>query len=422
MTAKTPRLLCLLGVLAVSPAAGLTFAQHRFPSGGRTPFAVAIADLDGDRRLDLAVTNASSPILGILLATPEGFRPAPGVAVDTGARGLAAADLDADGNADLAIASAVRSRLAVLRGDGRGGGTVRTVPTGLAPFQVAIADLNGDGALDVAVADECNIPAYAGRGEVSVLFGDGRGGFTAGPTLRADTHPADIVAADFDGDQAIDLAVVNWGSRNLSLFRNRGPLAEPLFDSARTVDYRGAPAYAVAAGDLDGDGDTDLVVGDAQGVVHRLPNDGHGTFTAAAPLQAGRGLRSLILADLDGDRRPDLATANTGDDSVSILTQPGGLWSAAQRIAVGTRPRTVRAADLDGDGRVDLVVTNGGSDDLSVLISLNNSLEGAAPAAPVRDGCEAPLNRPRGSAALQVNRGRRWLETGRRSTARGARR
>lgn len=370
MTARTPRLLCLLGVLAVSPADGLTFDQRRFPSGGQTPFAVAIADLDGDQRADLAVTNASSDTLGILLATPDGFRPAPGIAIGGGARGLSAADLDADGTADLAIASAIRSRLAVVDGDGRGGGSVRTFPTGLAPFQVAVADLNGDGALDVAVADECNTPAYAGRGEVSVLFGDGRGGFTSGPTLRADTHPADVVAADFDGDRRPDLAVVNWDSRNLSLFRNRGPSAEPLFDAARTVDYRGAPAYTVAAGDLDGDGDIDLVVGDAQGVVHLLHNDGGGVFALAAPLQAGRGLRSLTLADLDGDRRLDLATANTGDDSLSIFTRAGDGWNTPLRVAVGTRPRTVRAADLDADSRLDLVVTNGGSNDLSVLRQL----------------------------------------------------
>jgi hypothetical protein len=354
--------------LAVSPADGLTFEQRRFPSGGQTPFAVAIADLDGDQRADLAVTNASSETLGVLLATPDGgFRAGPGIAIGRSARGIAAADLDADGAADLVIASAATNRVVVVHGDGRGGGTVKAYPASLAPFQVAVADLNGDGQLDVAVADECNATAFAGRGEVSVLFGDGRGGLTPGPVLRADTHPADVAAGDLDGDGRPDLAVVNWGSRNLSLFRNRGPSAEPLFDAARTVDYRGAPAYTLALGDLDGDRAADLVVGDARGVVHPLRNDGRGGLTAASPLQAGAGLRSLTLADLDGDRRLDLATANTGDDSVSVFTRVGDGWSTPQRIAVGTRPRTIRAADLDADGRLDLVVTNGGSNDVSVL-------------------------------------------------------
>ena len=124
----------------------------------------------------------------------------------------------------------------------------------------------------------------------------------------------------------------------------------------------------MAIGDVGGDTRPDLVVGDASGTVHLLINDGHGGFTAAAPLKAGAGMRSLTLADLDRDGRLDIATANTGDDSVTIILARGdGTWAAPLRVPVGSHPRTVRAADIDHDGRLDLVVANGGSDDLSVL-------------------------------------------------------
>jgi hypothetical protein len=367
-----------IGTQAQVVPAPLTFAERRCPAGGETPFAVTAADLDRDGRLDLAVTNAGSDALGLLLATPDGgFRGAPGASVGLTARGLVAGDLDGDGAADLVVASASTNHVVVVRGDGHGGGTAHAYPAGLAPFQVAVADLNGDGHVDVAVADESNANAFAGRGEVSVLFGDGHGALVPSTTLRADTNPSDVAAADLDGDGRLDLAVLNWGSRNVSLFRNRGaatPAAKRqakgggLFDDARSFPYGGAPAYALAIGDVSGDARPDLVIGDAQGVVHLLINDGRAQFTAAPSLQAAAGLRSLVLVDLDRDGRLDIVTANTGDDSVSIFRQvAAGSWSAAQRVSVGAHPRTVRAADLDADGRMDLVVTNGGSNDVSVL-------------------------------------------------------
>lgn len=331
------------------------------------PFAVVAADLNRDGELDLAVSNAGNGTVSILLATRPGEFAAPiDVPVCEIPRGLAAADLNRDGVTDLALACVEPHIVVILLGDGRGGFDKTEQFAGVAPFQVAAADLDGDGALDLGIANESDIGGLVGRGEVTVLFGDGRGRFPSQLTLRADTYPAKIELADLDGDQWLDLVVVNWGSQNVSLFLNRTGRS---FVTGPVVGYGGAPAYSLAVVDLDRDRRPDILVGDVNGSVWLLHNRPDGSFTVSGPILAGPGLRSVVAADLDGDQYPDIATANTSAGTASLLLgRTGGDFEAAQDVKVGAKPRTIIAADFDRDGRNDLAVANGGSDDVSVLM------------------------------------------------------
>jgi hypothetical protein len=355
------------GADAGDPLQRVRFTMERYKTGGENPFAACTVDLNGDGRIDLAITHAGSNTVTLLLArTAGGFGPPVGRwRVGKVPRGIVAADLDSDGKPDLVIAGNQANTVEVVLRAGTGNEVLKRLPARIAPFNVVVSDLNGDRHPDIAVANESNVSALEDRGEVSLLFGDGNAGFAVGPVLHAGTHPAHIKAADLNGDGKTDLAVVNWGSRDLSLFFGRG---DGTFSTQRSVPYGEGASYALDVGDLDGDGDTDVAVGETSGLVRIFFNDGSGAFESTWSIRAQRGLRSLAIADLNGDGRNDIATANAAADSVTIaLGVAGGAFAEPYHIAAGKHPRNITAADLNRDGRIDLVVTNIEDHDVSVL-------------------------------------------------------
>src|SRR5262249_48623050 len=297
----------------------LTFRNAEYAAGGDTPFGVIAVKPGGNGLPDLAVSSADAGTVALLRAGPAAASPpAWNVTVQPVARGLAAGDLDRDGRLDIAVASAKSSFVSLLFAQAGGGVRVTTQEAGMAPFDVAIADLDGDGLLDVAVANETNGGPNL-QGDVTILSGDGAGGFPRRRTLPAGTFPGHLAVADLDGDGRLDLAVVNWGSSDVSVFRTRptGELAP-----AGTVALGGGPAYGLTAADLDGDGAPDLAAVEAMGVVRVLRNDGSGALSDGATLPVGGGARDVQAAGLDGDGRPGLGTAGYPGGSGSHPPDP----------------------------------------------------------------------------------------------------
>jgi hypothetical protein len=350
-----------------APAEPLEFQCRRVGYGGDTPFAVIVGDWNGDRSPDLAVSNAGSGSVSLLLGSGDGrFRrhaelPSPRVP-----RPMASADLDGDGDLDLAVGHVFPHATRIFLGDGAGGfeeaGRYRS---GESPFDVAFADVDGDSILDLVVANESNTTISPEQGKIGVHPGRGDGTFGDPIVLRDGRFPSAVEVAEIDGKPGLDLAVAAWGSDAVSLFFRHG--AAWRAGAVLRPDLKNP--YALVAADLDEDGFTDLAVPHLDGLVRLLYGTGDGEFVPAAPLEAGRGVRWLTAADLDGDGRVDLVTADVRPDTVSILRNAGGRRFAEREVvAVGNHPRVVEAADLDGDGRADLVVTNQRDHDLAVLL------------------------------------------------------
>jgi hypothetical protein len=374
----------LTGIVSVQGAAAGYVSAGTF-SADSNPASVTATDIDGDGRPDLAVANAGSDSISVLLnATAPGsaliiYAAATDFAAGAGPRSITAADFDGDGRPDLAVANTGSDNVSVLRNATAPGSGVITYgaasdfAAGTGPRSVTAADFDGDGRPDLAVAN-------SGSGSVSVLRnttepGSGVITYAAAGDFAAGTGPRSVTAADFDGDGRPDLAVANADSDDVSVLLNT---TEP---GSGVIAYAAATAFAVGdnphsaiAADFDGDGRPDLAVAnagsDSVSVLLNTtepgtaPGSGVITYAPASVFAAGNNPRSVTSTDADGDGRPDLATANTDGDSVSVLlntTAPGttvASFADAGNFAAGNGAVAVAATDVDGDGRPDLAVAN----------------------------------------------------------------
>ena len=264
---------------------------------------------------------------------------------------MSSADFNGDGSPDLATANTVGS-VSVLLGNGNGGfAAPNDFATGSGPRSVTSADFDGDGDPDLAIAN------YESD-TVSILLGNGSGGFGA-KTDFAVGHPWSVTSADFNGDGNPDLATSNPDSNNVSVLlgTDSGSLEAP---SDFTV---GRAPMEVTSADFDGDGDPDLATANLNdGTVSVLLGTGSGGFGAKTDVPSGSGPRSVTSADFDGDGDPDLATANLNDSTVSVLLGDGDGDFRPNEVfpvdASGDGPFDLTGADFDGDGNADLATAN----------------------------------------------------------------
>jgi hypothetical protein len=360
---------------------GFTVSRTRV---GREPSSVEIADLNRDGKSDLVVVNAGSGNVTILLGDGKGrFTPAPGSPFPAGKspNDVAVADVNHDGCLDLVFANHDTTYLTLLLGDGKGGFTPApsspiNVHSRPHPHGVAAADFDGDGHLDL-VTDSW------GENKVTVLFGDGKGGFTSpGRTFDVGPHPYQRVrASDLNGDGRADIVTTNLDGASVSVLLSDGKRG---FVPAPGSPFpAGGKPFGVAIGDVSGDGRPDLVVGNWGGhpedpsfdAVNVLLGDGKGGFTPlpGSPLRAGRGPARVAIGDLNADGIGDVAVANYVGDDVTIFF--GGVRGLRRgpTLKTGHRPQGLAIGDLNGDGRGDIVTANSEEDTLTLFLSTGTS-------------------------------------------------
>jgi len=200
--------------------------------------------------------------------------------------------------------------------------------------------------------------------------------FDSSLTYDAGNSPYSVCAGDLDGDGDLDLVVANYYDNNVSVLFNNGDGTY-----AAAVNYGvGNRPCSVCAGDLDGDNDLDLAVANISlDNVSVLLNNGDGTYAAAVNYNTDDGAISVCAGDLDGDGDLDLAVANTYHYNVSVLLNNGdGTYAAAVDYTTGADPISVCAGDLDGDNDLDLAVANYWDNNISVLLNNGDGAYAAA--------------------------------------------
>jgi hypothetical protein len=363
-----------------------SFAPASRLSAGTNPQAIGSADFNGDSKADIAVVNRGSANVSVRLGDGDGgFGVVTNFSVGMNPIAIAVGDFNGDGKADLAVANSGSlsdsGSVSVLIGDGAGGfGLSANLAVGMHPSAVVIADFNGDSKADLAVT---NLDSDT----VSVLLGDGLAGFGAANTFAVAHNPRSIAVADFNKDTRSDLAVANSGSNTVSILIGDGNGG---FAAATSFGVGMAP-LSVAVGDFNGDTKPDLVTANnTSNDVSVLVGDGAGGFAAATNFAAATSPYAVVVGDFYGDGKLDVAVSNSGSANVSVLLGDGaGNLSTATNFAVGIDPRSLAAGNFNGDSRVDLVVPDSGSDDVSLL--LNQSVVTAIVSGTVSDAQSNPV-------------------------------
>jgi uncharacterized membrane protein len=375
------------GSPASSPAAGGVNFRKAVPymTSGYNPYSVAMADLNGDGKLDLVVANEQQS-----KSDPQGS-------------------------------------ISVMLGKGNGTfhAAVNYSSGGQSAYSIVVADVNGDGKLDLVVANGC-LGSNCSTGSVGVLLGNGDGTFKKAVTYSsgvASVFGSRVAVADLNGDGKLDLAVATTGAGCgsgcpkglVAVLLGKG---DGTFKKAKTFSTGGFDAIGwVAIADLNGDKKPDLVVANycatecsyppAEGSVSVLLGKGDGTFRAAKTYPSGgNGTASVAVADVNKDGKPDLLVANCGPlacgpgspgGNVGVLLGNGnGTFKPVVNYPAANSPFNVAAADVNRDGKLDIVVSNWGTPNaatndgaVTVLLGKGNGTFRPAQTFP-SGGAEAP--------------------------------
>ncbi len=322
------------------------------PISGYTLRPITVADFNGDGKQDLAILDGDTNTVAVLLGNGDGTFTATtsSSAIGANPNQLAVGDFNGDGIPDLAVTTGSSNSLNILLGNGDGTftATAASPAAGGSPFGIVTGDFNGDGKLDLAVADLYD-------DTISIMLGNGDGTFASVPGLNCGVDNSPLAAADFNGDGKLDLAVGASGTAGASdavaIFLGNG---DGTFTSPTPLPTVTSNSIAgVQVGDFNADGIPDLALTDSNaGTFTVFLGNGSGLFTATTSTLPGDAVFGLSSAagDLNGDGRTDLAVAAFGSGTAMVyLTEPTQTATASTALSIAGVGQHLLNASYAGD-------------------------------------------------------------------------
>ncbi|MBK8381716.1 MAG: VCBS repeat-containing protein [Ignavibacteria bacterium] len=266
-------------------------------------------------------------------------------------------------------------------------------------ISVASSDIDGDGKTDMAVANYAtnSVSVFRNTSTNGTVSFEPKINFTTG------SQPIFVNFGDLNGDGKPDMAVANNLSSVISVYRNNSTSGVISFAAKR--DFTGQFGNnSIDIGDFNSDGKPDIAAANSGNIClfRNTTTSSTITFASRVNLSTGTSPKSVTVADIDGDGKPDIVNTNAGDDNVSVFrnTTTGGSISFAASVNFATEdvPRFIKVVDLDGDGKPDIaaVYYNSAPGDLTLLRNIS---------VPGTINFEAKINVPSGSNSISLSIG-----------------
>ncbi len=352
--------------------------EYLYSNDAAAPISLATGDFNGDGKLDVVAADFDElgPNVTVFLGNGDGgFSALAPISpeLESNTLGIVSGDFNDDGKSDLVVIGQDAndgSVVSFLAGNGDGtfqSAMLSSVPDAYLDGSAVVGDFNGDGKLDIALGTEVQSPH-----SVAVLLGTGDGTFdpvyldVPDPGAGEEEPGFAIASADLNGDGLSDLVVLTNLGVSVFLGQANGgfnPVPVGPFGERESVG-----AATLAVGDLNGDGKPDVAIDDPSGV-ELLFGQGDGTFSAPVELSIPAQVQDYVggeiaIGDLNGDGDNDIVLST--ENGVAVLEGHGdGTFSLADQTSVsattGFNTSELVLADVNGDGTPDVIVPSGTS-------------------------------------------------------------
>lgn len=330
---------------------------------------IASGDIDNDGDIDLVAGSS----LGFVVQRNNGigqFYPSSTVSpaqTSTSTRDLILRDFNNDGYLDVAFVFYTIEQLRIHWNDGNGNFTNQNGTSYFAPTPEGLfaGDLNNDGRLDIVTANYTN-------NTIHVFMNIGFSSF-AQPVVYSgidiNSIPVDVKIADFNSDGYNDIVILNGGAFTFVVYLNNGN---------GTLTFSGSYSAGISnrkvdVGDIDTDGDIDLVYTEYNNRTHVSRNNGNGTFAPRTTYNIGSQPLYLTLGDIEGDNDLDLGIANMANNNTLILRNDGsGSFGNIASYPLTHSPTKLTFADFDNDGDLDFAASNLHSNYVNVYFNIDS--------------------------------------------------